>query len=334
MSMKTIAEMTGLSITTVSHALNGTRAVSKHSRALVEQAAAQIGYKPNLAAQMLKTNRSHIIALVMPSTEPGNSTNSFFFEVLNGARSALEQHGYDLMVATYSEEQSKKNLADLQLLQKRLVDGILLVPFGNDPASLDAIRSLGIPLVLVDRRMDGAALPNVYSDNVEGARRAVHLLAEHGRRRMALLCGSNDSSTYHDRRRGFCTALRELNLPCEEQNILRNLPYRVESGYRAAGRLLENGIDAVFAANNVLLMGVLQWFNEHGVRVPDDIAVVGFDDYDWMRVTNPPITTTYQNPGLMGIRAAELLLQLLDGQAVPAKPLVLPCELVLRKSHG
>lgn len=333
MSIKTIAQMTGLSITTVSHAINGTRAVSQHSKQLVEEAVKKIGYKPNLAAQMLKTNRSHIIALIIPSTEPNNSTNCFFFDVLNGAREQLHASGYDLMVATYSERESEKHLANLQVLEKRLVDGVLLVPFDRNAASLAEIRSLGIPIVLVDRRVENCSLPSVYSDNLEGARKVVHLLAQGGRKRIAFLCGNCEFSTSYDRHLGFLQGMKEAGLPVDEDLIFINLPYQLQTGRDIAPTLLKSGIDAVFSANNVLLMGLLQYFSEHGVSVPRDVSVVGFDDYDWMDIASPPVTATFQDPYRMGCEAARLMLETLEGKATHNRRITLPCELVLRESH-
>ncbi|WMJ84136.1 LacI family DNA-binding transcriptional regulator [Oscillospiraceae bacterium LTW-04] len=333
MSIKRIAQMTGLSITTVSHAINGTRAVSQHSKQLVDEAVKEIGYKPNLAAQMLKTNRSHIIALIIPSTEPNNSTNCFFFDVLNGAREQLHASGYDLMVATYSEQEGEKHLANLQVLEKRLVDGVLLVPFDRDPTSLTEIRSLGIPIVLVDRRVDNCSLPSVYSDNLEGARKAVHLLAQNGRKRIAFLCGNSEFSTSYDRHLGYLQGIKEAGLPINDDLIFIDLPYQLQTGKNIVKTLLDNRIDAVFSANNVLLMGLLQYFNEHHISVPHDISVVGFDDYDWMNITTSPVTATFQNPYLMGCEAARMMLETLEGKDTSNQQIALPCELVLRESH-
>ena len=299
----------------------------------MEEAVKKIGYKPNLAAQMLKTNRSHIIALIIPSTEPNNSTNCFFFDVLNGAREQLHASGYDLMVATYSEQESEKHLANLQVLEKRLVDGVLLVPFDRDAASLTEIRSLGIPIVLVDRRVENCSLPSVYSDNLEGARKAVHLLAQSGRKRIAFLCGNCEFSTSYDRHLGYLQGMKEAGLPIDDTLVFINLPYQLQTGRDIAPTLLKNKIDAVFSANNVLLMGLLQYFSEQGIPVPNDISVVGFDDYDWMNITPSPITATFQDPYRMGREAAGLMLETLEGKDTHNRRITLPCELILRESH-
>lgn len=336
MSIKQIAELTGLSITTVSHALNGTRVVSKRSKELIDEAVRQVGYTPNLAAQMLKTNRSRIVALLIPATEPDNSTNCFFFDVLNGARETLMENGYDLMVATYSESESEGGirLAGLQLLKKRLVDGILLVPFDRDPAAIEDLVALNVPTVLVDRRVDNCRLPAVYADNAAGARQAVKLLAQAGKTRIAFLCGHTRFSTSFDRYGGYREAMASLGLPVDERLVYTELDYTAEVGRQLAPRLLEAGADAVFSANNVLLMGLLQHVRQEGILVPEQLGLVGFDDYDWMSIASPPITTTYQNPYLMGQLSARMLLSEMRGEPLAERRRVLPCDLRVRASHG
>ncbi|QAT50721.1 LacI family transcriptional regulator [Caproiciproducens sp. NJN-50] len=332
-SLKTIAQMTGLSVTTVSHAINGTRAVSKRSKRLVEEAIRQTGYTPNLAAQMLKTNRSKIVALLIPATEPNNSTNSFFFDVLNGAREHLAANDYDLMIATFPELELEKQLDNFQLLKKRLVDGILLVPPTRHLKVLEKICAFNLPLVLLDRRVEGSRLPMVYSDNVEGACRAVHTLAEGGRERIAFLGGNMEFSTTYDRYLGYCRGMQELSLPTQEELIFKNLKYSVKDGEKATELLMREKADAIFVANNVLLLGVLSYFNAHGIQSPEDVSVVSYDDSDWMQVTNPTITATFQNPYRIGEEGAELLMRTLNGEDTTGIKIVLPCEIILRRSH-
>lgn len=332
-SLKTIAQMTGLSITTVSHAINGTRTVSKRSKRLVEEAIRQTGYKPNLAAQMLKTNRSKIVALLIPATEPNNFTNSFFFDVLNGAREHLAANDYDLMIATYPELRLEKQLDNFQLLKKRLVDGILLVPPTRHLKVLEKICALNLPLVLLDRRVEGSKLPMVYSDNMEGACQAVHLLAQGGRKRIAFLGGNMEFSTTYDRYLGYCRGLQELSLPVEEKLVFKDLKYSVQEGEKVTEFLMQEKADAIFAANNVLLLGVLSYFKAHSIRSPEEVSVISYDDSDWMQVTNPTITATFQDPYRIGEEGAELLMRALSGEDITGIKIVLPCELILRQSH-
>ena len=176
MSIKTIAEMTGLSITTVSHALNGTRPVSQRSMELINEAAAQINYRPNLAAQMMKTHRSRTVAIIIPATEQNNSTNCFFFDVLNGAKSRLQESGYELIVSTYPESRPQDFFSGMSILHRRWIDGILLVPPTLRYEDIARIEDCGVPVVLVDRWVKGGKLPLVCSNNREVTVEAMKVL--------------------------------------------------------------------------------------------------------------------------------------------------------------
>ena len=198
-SIREIARMTGLSITTVSHAINGTRPVSEKSRRLVEEAIRRTGYRPNLAARALKTQKSNIIALIIPSTEPGNSTNCFFFDVLGGVKDTLQRRGYDLIVSTYSERRSDIRLDSVSVLKKSWIDGLLLVPNSRHSRYDELLAGVDLPTVLLDRRLDGCDLPLVCCDNESAAEQAVGLLADSGRARIGYLGGALDLSTAYDR---------------------------------------------------------------------------------------------------------------------------------------
>lgn len=333
MSIKQIAEMTGLSMTTVSHAINGTRTVSKKSLALVQEAIEKTNYRPNLAAQMMKTNKSHTVAIIIPETEPNNSTNCFYFDVLNGARACLEASGYELIVSTYPETDAKK-LMNISVLQRRWIDGILLVPATDQLADVEPILDIGLPLVLVDRWVKGCKCPQVTSNNREVSKQAVKLLYEAGGRRIAFIGSMLQNSTAVDRYEGYCDAIRELGLPLEDRLICRMPKYTLEYGYEAAGQILESDADAVFAANSMLCLGVMKKMYEQHVQMPDGISIIGFDDYAWTEVIDPPLTAVTQDANLMGWRAIEQLLKLIAGESPEEHRISIPARLAIRESHG
>jgi len=333
MSIKQIAEMTGLSMTTVSHAINGTRKVSKKSLALVQEAIAKTNYRPNLAAQMMKTNRSKMVAIIIPETEPNNSTNCFYFDVLNGARARLEESGYELIVSTYPESDAKK-LTEISVLQRRWIDGILLVPATDSFADVKPICELGLPLVMVDRWVKGCDGIQVTSNNREVSKEAVRLLHQAGGRRIAFIGSILENSTAIDRYEGYCDAIRELNLPLEGTLICRMPKYTLEYGYEAAEQVLNGGADAVFAANSMLCLGAVKRLHERHVKVPDEISVIGFDDYAWTEVMDPPLTAVTQDASLMGKCASEQLLKLITGETAECIHISIPARLAIRESHG
>lgn len=333
MSIKQIAEMTGLSMTTVSHAINGTRTVSRRSLALVQEAIEKTNYRPNLAAQMMKTHRSKTVTIIIPETEPNNSTNCFYFDVLNGAKSCLEGKGYELIVSTYPEYDVGK-LMKTSVLQHKWIDGILLVPASDRLEDVEPIRAIGLPLVLVDRWVQGCDLPQVTSNNREVSAEAVRLLYQSGGRRIAFIGSQMHNSTALDRFQGYCDAMDELGLKRDESMIFRMPGHSLDYGYEAASSLLERGADAIFAANSTLCLGAMKRLNEKRVSIPKDVSIIGFDDYAWTEVTNPPLTAVTQDANSMGRRASELLLRLIAGEALDNSRISIPAKLTIRQSHG
>ncbi len=335
MSIREIAKMTGLSTATVSHALNGTRRVSQKSLELIQKAVEETGYKPNFAAQMMRTNRSNIVAIIIPETKPNNSTNGFFFDVIVGARTAFQKAGYNTIVATYIENDEDSRIDKIILLKKQLVEGILFVPYRrelNDVAD-SAIQNTGLPIVLVDRRIENTDLPMVYADNADGVCRAVKLLASTGHKRIAFVSGPTTISTSYDRYIGYCQALKQIGHAYDPDLVMLVSTYTKEIGKECTEKLLAQGIDAIYFGNDVLLMGAMEYLQSIHVRIPEDIAIMGFDDYDWMGVTTPKISTTYQDPWHMGEIAAGLLLDIIQGKEKDDTVIRLPCELHLRQSH-
>lgn len=334
MSMKEIARRTGLSIATVSHALNDTRGVSQKNKELVLQTAKEIGYKPLLAAQMLRTQKSNIVALVIPSSHPTNDTNSFYFSVLNGAKAALAKQGYDMIVSTYSEEEKNIDFEQLRVMQTRMIDGMLLVPYTRQYDSLSSLLSLEIPVVLVDRTIEGAPLPTVCSDNYSAAEGLVRLLAGAGAKRIAFLGGSMEYSTVYERYQGYTDTLNALSLPVLSELVLTGYRDRDEEGYRAMKLLYQRGADAVFTENSMLMLGVIRYCQQHGIRIPQDFSIAGFDNAPWMQITSPTITAVQQDAYTMGVKAADMLVSLIEKEEVPQQDLLIPTDIVLRQSHN
>ena len=333
--IREIAEMTGLSVATVSHVINNTRQVSKRSRELVEKAIEEIGYKPNRAARMLRTQQSKTMAMIIPRVRPGMSTNVFFMDVLSGAKDYLQTKGYNMIVSTYTEEEGEgtDELRDLEVLKQQWVDGILIVPNKKKQTLFADVMESGIPFVVLDRLVTDIPSPCVCSDNVSAARKAVELLYNSGKRRIGYIGGSPDSFTGHDRYQGYCDGLAECGLTLDETLVSLSQKHTVRSGSEGADQLLEHHADAIFVANDVKAVGVLKALNQRGVRVPEDVGVIGFDDYEWLEISSPPLTTIRQNPYLMGQEGARLLLRHIEDPNC-AERIVLDTEIVRRRSHG
>jgi LacI family transcriptional regulator len=334
MTIRKIAEMTGLSTATVSHVLNGNRKVSDSSREKVLLAAREIGYRPNLAAQMLRTQKSNTISLVIPTDETNHNANFFYADILLGIQKKLWETDYFVIISHYdASAESERSLRAVHLLKKQWVDGIILVPSSRSPNQLTVLKELGVPFLLLDRRVDGSDFSCVDSDNQTGAFEAVSLLARNGKQKIGLIGGGLRVSTGAMRYSGYKKAIRECGFDYGEDYVVLVNKYSIENGRLSARELLNRGVDGIFVSDNVLTMGVVLELNSQGIKIPEDIGIIGFDDFDWMDMVTPPLTTVKQQAYQMGYVAAEMMIRKLSGMDVNEK-VMLDTSIVMRKSHG
>ena len=326
--------MTGLSTATVSHVLNGNRKVSERSREKVLLAAREIGYRPNLAAQMLRTQKSNTIALVIPTDESNHNANYFYADTLLGIQKKLWETDYFVIISHYdASADSERSLRAVHLLKKQWVDGIILVPSSRSPNQLTVLKELGVPFLLLDRRVDGSDFSCVDSDNETGAYEAVALLARSGKKQIGLIGGGLRVSSGAMRYSGYKKAIRECGFDYGEEYVILVNKYSIENGRLSARELLKRGVDGIFISDNVLTMGVVLELISQDIKIPEDIGIVGFDDFDWMDMITPPLTTVKQQAYQMGYVAADMMIRKLNGIDVNEK-VMLDTSIVMRKSHG
>lgn len=333
MSIRKIAEMTGLSTATVSHVINGRRPVLEENRKKVLEAAKSIGYRPNLAAQFLRTQKSSTIALVIPTDEGNHNANFFYMDVLLGIRRKLLETGYDVIVSNYGlTSEHEKSLSAVKVCQKQWVDGVIFVPSSKSSEQLNVLRAMDVPFVLIDRKVDGGGFSYVGSDNESGAYEAVRLLASKGRKRIGFIGGNLAVSSGYERYNGYCRALADSGLSYDDAYTGLTQGYSIARGSECAKALLEKGIDALFVSDNSLTMGAVIELNRQGVLIPGQVAVIGYDNFDWMDLMMPPLTTVKQQSYQMGYVAAEMVMRKLNGMDTEER-IILGTELVLRGSH-
>jgi len=334
MTIKKIAEMTGLSTATVSHVLNDNRKVSTSSREKVLLAAREIDYRPNLAAQMLRTQKSNTIALVIPTEESNRNANYFYADILLGIQKKLWETDYFVIISHYgASSESERSLRAVQLLKKQWVDGIILVPSSRSPNQLTVLKELGVPFLLLDRRVDGSDFSCVDSDNETGAYEAVSLLARSGKKKIGLIGGGLRVSSGAKRYSGYKKAIRDCGFDYEDEYVILVNQYSIENGRLSARELLKRGVDGIFVSDNVLTMGTVLELNSQGIKIPQNIGIIGFDDFDWMDMITPPLTTVKQQAYQMGYVAAEMMIRKLNGMDVNEK-VMLDTNIVMRESHG
>jgi LacI family transcriptional regulator len=327
-----VARRAGVSTSTVSHVVNGTRFVSDELRERVLAAMRELDYTPNAAARMLSLKRSRTIGLIVSDIR-----NPFFASVARGVEDVAQELGYTLVLCN-SDESAEREAACLTALESKAVDGVLLASAGAADEHLSRLVRAGYPIVLVDRDLPELGAPAVVLDNEGAAYNAVRHLIAGGHRRIAMLSGRASISTTTERIAGYRRALREAGLAVDERLIVSGASTS-EGGAAAATIVLD--VDpppsAIFSGNNLMSIGALQAIANRGLVVPDDIALVGFDDfpYPWSDAFRPHLTTVAQPTYELGRRAAEILVECLRGSSSNhPQRVMLEGKLVVRESSG
>jgi DNA-binding LacI/PurR family transcriptional regulator len=311
--------------------LRGSSNVSEGTKERVLRAAEEVSYSVNRAARALVTRRTDSIAFLVAESQERTFHDPYFLGVLRGAQAEAADGGIQIVfVAASTEEQTQRFT---RFVGGGHVDGVLLVSLhGEDTLSLD-LEQLGVPTVLNGRPFDAAStLFSVDSDNVGGAQRATELLTQRGSRTVATITGPLDMSVGQDRLAGYRLALSAAGLEGRAPMVQEG-DFSVDGGEAAMARLLdaEPGLDAVFAASDLMAIGALRTLAERNRRVPEDVAVVGFDDAGEAQVAVPPLTTVRQPLEALGRTMTRVLLARVAGTAVDQR-VVLPTELVRRAS--
>ncbi len=328
--MRDVAERAGVSVTTVSHVINQTRAVSDESRDRVLQAMGELGYQPNALARSLRRKETYTLGVIVP-----DSADPFFAEVVRGIEDTSFQRGYTITLCN-SDSDLDKELLYTNALTEKQVDGILFFSAGGK--STDHIQTLQkrrMPLVVVDRYSSNLSLDSVQIDNDWGGWQATQHLVELGHRRIACISGPSDLTLSAERVTGYRRALQEGGLPVDESLIIKG-DFQFESGYQAARHLLAMAMPptAVFACNDLMAVGVVNAAQELGRQVPADLSVVGFDDVRLASFINPPLTTIAQPKYEIGQIATTMLLERINDPDMPPRQRMLDTKLLIRRSSA
>src|SRR5579863_814237 len=328
-SIYDVARESGVSVFTVSAVVNNKAHVGKSLREKVEAAIRKLNYRPNLIARSLAKQKTHTIGMIVPDIG-----NPFFPIVVRGAEDAAQKHGYNLLLCNSDDSLDKEEKAIELLLSKR-VDGILLTKAAGDfrPALRQMIKEVDIPFVLVMRTYSKLTKDAVISDDYQGAYDAVCHLARAGCRRIGLVSGPLKVSNALARWRGFRDALQSQGLQFEKELIVEG-DYRMDSGFRAGNVLLSHRPDGIYVANHLMTIGLLRAAEEMGLSCPKDFRLVSFDDYPWLGVFHPKLTTVELPKHQVGSEAAELLIERIAGSSEKARVRKLQPELRIRESCG
>lgn len=325
-----VAKRAGVSAVTVSRVLNQPATVSAPTQAKVLQAIDELSYMPSSVARSLRVRYTRTLALMVPDI-----TNSFWTTVARGVEDAAQARAYSVFLCN-TDENPAKQLQYIRALVSQQVDGVIFAPYASEDAGIDLLRQNNVPTVAIDRCLSGWDVDTVMGDSVSGAHILVKHLIDLGHRRIAVLSGPAAASTARDRVLGYLAAHSEAGLPIDSA-LIHFGEYRSHSGEQMTRQVLrlQHPPTAIFAGNNLLAMGVIDAVSQFGLRVPDDLALVCFDDLTNTSHLFPFLTVVVQPAYEMGSSAAGLLLSRLDGTAGTAPcRIVLPTRMLIRYSCG
>ena len=327
----TVAQRAGVSIATVSRVLNNQPLVKAETKARVLQAMEALGYRPSACARGLAANTTGTIALVFPKL-----SGPFFSALIHGAEIAASDCDYHLLIYGASGAALGADNQTLGMLTTK-VDGLILASPGVSRCYIRDLQRQNLPVVVLGEEPSGSGTPvdSIQPDNVGGAAKIVTHLIEHGNRRIAMIKGPAARTHASDREQGYRKALQEHGLPCYAELVIAGA-FNENGGYTAMQRLLQQDPvpDAVFAASDQMAIGAMAAIHESGLRVPEDIALVGFDDIETAQYTHPPLTTVHQDLLGQAQLAVNLLLARINGTESVVEIRILPAELVIRRSCG
>lgn len=329
-TIRDVAQKAGVAPITVSRVINNSGYVSENTRVKVQAAIDELGYVPNMLGPSLRFQQTMTLAVVITDI-----TNPFWTTVTRGVEDVAQANGYSTILCNTDESEAKEEQY-VQMLLRRRIDGILLVPACSDPGSIDLIQKQGIPVVVLDRQVPGVEVDIVRADSEGGAYKLTQYLLSLGHQTIAMLAGPESVSTSVDRVNGYRRAIKDAGYPESIEQVFWG-EFTQESGNQLAVEVVARHPQptAIFTANNFIALGVMQYFQTQGISIPDDIAVVTFDDIPLNLVANSFMTAAIQPAREMGQQATQILLDRIRGDKnAPTQHFVLPTEITIRASSG
>lgn len=332
-TIKDIAKLAGVSVTTVSRALNGYSDVNEKTRQKIKAVAEELHYSPNLLARSLVMKKTKTIGLLVSGMQIEGSKDNFTYEVLCGLNDCAGERGYDLILfSTNSELQRQKTYN--QLCQERKVDGVILQGIKIDDPYLKEVVESDIPCVLVDIPIESESVGFVTTDNCAGAKTAVDHMIGLGHRNIGMINGHEKAFVSQQRLEGYRQALTEAQISFRADYVADGSFVESEAEVQAEQMLTNHPeITAIFCASDLMALGTMKAARKLGRQIPDDLSVAGFDDIMLASYSSPPLTTISQNRYMMGYEAAVLLIEMLEGTNDTHKK-VLETSLITRESTG
>lgn len=332
-TMKDIAKKTGLSIATVSRVINKTGYVKEETREIIMKTIKELNYTPSAVARSLCKKETNIIGVVIPDIN-----NPFFGEVIKGISSVADEENLNIILCD-TDEKIEKELKSLELLKEQRIKGIIITPTSDknkfSSEYLCILESLGIPIVLIDRDVKHSNFDGVFLNSIKGACEGTEALIKAGHKKIAIIGGPSTSKPGRDRLRGYKKALMMNGIDINEDYIFYG-DFKLESGYKIAKQILEmkDRPTAIFVCNNMMNLGCIKALNEKGVRIPDDMALIGFDEVEMLDIFGVKISVISRPTTEMGRVAMEILRDKLNNNDdSQIKRIILTPKLILKGSE-
>jgi LacI family transcriptional regulator len=329
LTLEDIAQMSGVSRSTVSRVINGDRNVHENTRQRVQEVIERINFQPNLAARGLAVGRTRVLGMVIPQGVGAIFADPYFPLLIQGVTSACNLRDYSVMLWLAEPEYERRTIS--QVLYSGLVDGVVVSSMLTDDALIERLVESNHPFITVGRHPTNEKVSYVDVDNRLGAYQAVNYLLRSGRRRIATITGPQNMIAGQDRYQGYLEALRERGISTS-LDLVAEGDFSDQGGYLGMKRLLLHNPDAVFAASDAMAFAAMRAIKESGRSVPGDIAIIGFDDIPHSALATPPLTTVRQPIQRTGSLAAETLIDMIEHPDPAPRRVVLTTELVIRSS--
>ncbi len=326
-TLKMVAEKAEVSVNTASRAINNRPDINLETKKRVLQIAKELGYIRNAAAVALRTKKTGTIGVVI-----ADNSNPFYAEVLNGIEVAAREKNYHIILANTQRDYRKEEEA-INLLRAKRVDGLLIAPVQDRDDDIKKLIEANIPFVIVGRDFENIEVDAVYNDEVKGGFLATEYLIKKGHKRIALIDGFLYKSTTKGRLEGYKKALNKYKISLDE-SLISVGDINIENGYERTKQMLEKELNftAIFAYNDMMAFGSMQAIKEKGLRIPEDIGLVGYDDIPFSSLMNPALTTIKLKKQELGVESVKLLFSRINGGRKKTKKVMLDVELQIRKS--
>jgi LacI family transcriptional regulator len=331
LTLEDIAHLSGCSRSTVSRVINGDENVSESTRQKVKKVITELNFQPNLAARSLASGQTHILGLIVPVSVTSIFSDPFYPLLIQSVSKTSSQRDYSIMLWLASPEFERRTIH--QILYNGLIDGVIVSAMPLNDSIIQSLATSNLPFVTIGRNPNDDKTCFIDVDNYTGARNAVDHLYKMGRRRIATIAGPGNVIVGLDRLRGYKDAILEHGLEYDPELVVEG-DFSDAGGYTATQKLINKNPDGIFAASDVMAVAAIRALAEAGLKVPEDVAIIGYDDITLASRSVPALTTIRQPIDLMGSSVVNMLIDLIEHPSTATRSLVLPTELIIRSSCG